>query len=123
MKELILLSKALNKIGYKDFGMEILKLGQSNTPQKPEKIIFSARPSDSPGKYTLEITPIIAGKPDKAKIVSITDVPTPNGEKFLPQVKNAIGKLFAPNFQLGIGMVEFQLPGGKTPQEFGIVVK
>lgn len=123
MKELKVLSKELNKIGYKDLANSILKLAQSNTPPKPDKIIFSAKPSDGSGKYTLEITPIIGGKPDKAKIVSITDVPTPNGEKFLPQVKNAIGKLFAPNFQLGLGMVEFQLPGGKTPQEFGIVVK
>ena len=123
MKELRQLSIALKTLGYIEISKDILKLAQSKEQQKPEKVIFSAKPSDGSGKYTLEITPIIGGKPDKAKIVSVTETPTPNGEKFLPQVKGAVDKLFSPNFQLSIGMVEFRFPSGKTPQEFGIVVK
>lgn len=123
MKELRQLSIALKTLGYNDLSRNILKLAQSKEQQKPEKVIFSAKPSDGSGKYTLEITPIIGGKPDKTKIVSVTETPTPNGEKFLPQVKGAVDKLFSPNFQLSIGMVEFRLPSDKTPQNFGIVVK
>lgn len=124
MKELKVLAKGLEKIGYKDLAASILKMAEEQATSKPQKIKISVKASGDNKAYTMTVTPILLnGTTGQAETINYST--SKDLVKLLPDKAPAdiINKFFGPNTILSSSMVVLELPPGKTNQDFGIVIK